>query len=145
MADLRDLHLSPRRTIPSRLLSVTFVRSGGPGGQNVNKVASKADLRLDCNGLDEVLGAFTANRLRQALARRIDGDGQLRITSSEHREQSRNLAAALARLERLLQDALRPRKVRVKTRPSRAARKRRLDGKKHRGKVKALRRDPRDD
>lgn len=138
---LRDLVISPRRTIPARFLSARYSRSSGPGGQNVNKVASKVDLRLDLEGAREVLSETAAKKIRRVLENRLDGDGNLHVTSSEHRERSRNLEAALARMEALLRDALKPKKVRVKTRPSRAAKERRLEGKRRRSETKKNRRE----
>jgi ribosome-associated protein len=141
MAGTRDLHLGRRRVLPARLVSARFVQSGGPGGQNVNKVATKADVRLDLDGAAAVLGEELVERIRRKLATRLDGDGNLQVQSSEHRTQARNLEGALARMENLLKEALAVPRKRRPTRPSRAARKRRLDTKRRRGDIKRMRRE----
>jgi len=136
MSRLRDLKLPGNRFLPTRLLSVAYVRSSGPGGQNVNKVATKVDLRLDLEAARPWLDAGELARVRRRLGNRLDADGRLCITSSEHREQSRNLAAALARMETLLARALRPPKHRIATKPGRAANERRLETKRKQGRKK---------
>lgn len=136
MSRLRDLKLPGNRSLPARLLSVSYVRSSGPGGQNVNKVATKVDLRLDLDAARPWLDGAELVRVRRRLANRLDAEGRLRMTSSEHREQARNLAEALARMETLLARALRPPKRRIATKPGRAANERRLDGKRRQGRTK---------
>ena len=138
---LRDLVLSGARTVPSRLLQVRFARGGGPGGQNVNKVATKVDLRLDLAGLEASLGADEVARIRAKLAARIDADGWLFVVAGEHREQRQNLEAALARMEALLRGALQRPKQRHATRPTAGSRRRRLEHKRHIGDKKRARRD----
>jgi ribosome-associated protein len=141
MAELRDLVISPRVVLPQALLSVRFSRSGGPGGQHVNKVESKVDLRIDLTAAVEVIGEDRVARIRAAFGNRLDGDGQLQVVSSEHRQQGMNLEAALARLEAMIREALTPRKTRRKTRPTRGSQQRRLTAKRQRGSIKKTRGD----
>jgi ribosome-associated protein len=140
MSELRDLQISGRVVISVDLLSVRYSRSGGPGGQHVNKTESKADLRLDLARCVDVIGETRVAKIREHLKNRLDGDENLQIVSSEHRSQSMNLEAALARMEKLIRDALAPKKVRRKTKPSRASKQRRLDAKRQRSQVKKQRR-----
>jgi ribosome-associated protein len=133
MAGMRDLQLPRHRlVIPETLLSVRFSRSGGPGGQNVNKVSSKADVRLDLAGLEPILGPDRLTLIREKLGNRLDEEGRLQIISSEHRDQPRNVESALARMETLLDGALERPRPRRATRPTRGSVERRLKEKKHR-------------
>jgi ribosome-associated protein len=120
------------------------VRSGGPGGQAVNKVASKVVLRFSIRG-SAVLSAEEKARLASRLGSRLTHEGELVLQASEHRERSRNEEAARARLARMLAEALAPRKPRVRTRPGVGAHRRRLEAKRRRGEAKRGRRTPVDE
>ena len=138
---LRELDLGPGLRLPAELLSVRFSRSGGPGGQNVNKVESKVDLRLDLEGARAFLGDARVARIAERLAARLDGNGLLRVVSSEYREQSRNLEGALARMEAMIRNALVVARSRRPTRPTHGSRERRLRHKRIRGEIKRGRKD----
>jgi ribosome-associated protein len=123
--------------IDDREISERFVRASGPGGQNVNKVATAVELRFDVRGSS--LPPDVKARLVVLAGQRLTTDGVLLIDSREHRTQGQNREAALARLVALLQRAARRPKTRRPTRPKAGAREKRLDTKKRRGTVKALR------
>lgn len=144
---MSDLVLRPARglpdglVVPSAELVERFSRSSGPGGQGVNTTDSRVELRWDI-GASAALSAQQRERLLTALGPRLT-DGVLAIVASEHRSQLQNRQAARARLTMLVADALRPPAPdRRPTRPSRAARQRRLDAKRLRGQTKANRRRP---
>lgn len=133
------LEINNRLRIPDGEFSWTFVRSGGPGGQNVNKVASKAVLRWNVAASSSLPGDIK-NRLQQQQCRRISGDGDLLVTSQRYRDQERNRLDCLEKLAAMLRAAAATPKVRRKTKPSRGAHERRLAAKKRRSAIKAARR-----
>jgi ribosome-associated protein len=139
---MRDLVLPDGRRLPARLLDARFTTGGGPGGQNVNKVATRAEVRLDLAAAAGILRDDELARIRARLQNRIVADGSLRIVRSLHRSQSRNLEDALAGLEELLAAALARRRRRVATRPTAGGKARRREGKQRRSDVKRLRRPP---
>jgi ribosome-associated protein len=126
---------APRLTVQD--IVWTAVRAQGAGGQNVNKVASAIHLRFDiaASGLPEAIKA----RLIASGDRRITPDGVVVLKAQRHRTQDRNLADALARLQAMVDAAAIEPKVRTPTRPTRASRRRRVDDKVKRGRIKAAR------
>ena len=124
--------------LDDREIEERFVRASGPGGQNVNKVASAVELRFDVAASS--LPTEVKARLLALAGKRVTSDGVLLIDSREHRTQAQNREAARARLVALLQHAARRPKTRRPTRPGAAARNKRLQSKKRRSAVKSLRR-----
>lgn len=131
------IRLSDRVWVHEDELDERFVRASGPGGQNVNKVATAVELRFDIQGSS--LDPGVKARLVAAAGKRVSSDGVLLIDSREHRSQAQNRAAARARLAELLERASKPPTPRRPTKPSRASREKRLDSKRQRGQVKELR------
>lgn len=134
--DNRDaLRINSRIVIPLREIDLRYVRAGGPGGQNVNKVASKAVLRFNLRGSPSIPEP-ARNRALTRLAPRLTRDGALVLSCGTYRDQPRNREAVLERLRLLLAAAVAVPKPRRPTVPSAAARERRLAEKKVRGRLK---------
>ena len=137
------LHITDTISIDDSELDERFVRASGPGGQNVNKVATAVQLRFDVAASS--LPAEIKTRLRALAGSRLTTDDVLVIDAREHRTQGQNRESARARLAALIEQAARrPRKRRATT-PGRAAKEKRLASKKRRGEVKAGRGRTRDD
>jgi len=139
------LSINAQLLIPAADLSWSAARASGPGGQNVNKVASKVELRFDLEGT-LALDPGTKSRLRAMARHRLDNEGQLVIVSQLTRDQSRNLEDARDKLALLIAQALKVPKRRVKTKPSRGQKRQRLSDKRVASEKKQGRRKPaRDD
>jgi len=135
------LQINDKISIEDKLLQIKFVRSSGPGGQNVNKVNTCAQLSFDLKHC-EVLAPSVKNRLKRLAGARLTSQEVIQIESDRYREQSRNRQACLDRLRELIQKALIRPKKRIATKPTKASRQRRLDSKKQRSRVKSLRGKP---
>lgn len=137
-----DLQITPWLCVPAQELRWQAVRSGGPGGQNVNKVATKVELRfrVSPSSLPDAVRARLAERART----RIAADGDLVIVCDETRSQTQNLQRARAKLAELIRSALQPPRPRRATRPTRASVARRLNEKARRKEKKAARQPPRE-
>lgn len=135
------LQIDNRIQIPEHELAEKFIRSPGPGGQNVNKVATTVQLRFDIDGSDQ-LSPAVKQRLKHIAGGRVTVAGELVIEARRYRSQERNRADARERLAALIRRAARKPKTRKRTNPSRAARQRRLDEKKKRTEKKKYRRKP---
>ncbi len=114
--------------VPAEALTVKAVRSGGPGGQNVNKVSSKIELRIQLEAI-EGLTPGALERLRYAVRNRLDGEGRWMITSEKTRDQAKNLEDARAKATLVIAAALVPPTPRRPTRPTFGSKTRRLEGK----------------
>ena len=124
--------------IPDTDFTISFVRGAGPGGQNVNKVATAAQLRFNLAGTT-ALDAGSKERLRALAGRRVTGEGEIVIIARNHRTQEGNRREALERLGELISRALQVPKTRRATRPTRASNERRIAGKLRRQHHKRLR------
>jgi ribosome-associated protein len=139
-----EIELAPGVFAPDSAVRMQFARSGGPGGQNVNKLNTKAELWVRLDAITG-LSAGAMARLRHAAGRRVTAEGEIHIVSETERRQEANRAAVMDRLRELIVRAKVEPKVRRKTKPSRAARARRVDDKKRRGAIKSMRRSSRDE
>src|SRR4051812_20940326 len=129
------LRVSHALSIDEKDIDLVFVRASGPGGQNVNKLATAAQLRLDTNRI--TLPDDARARLTRLAGQRMTKDGVIVIHAQRYRTQERNRADALDRLTELLRDSLVRPKPRRATKPTFGSKQRRLEGKKRRGDVKA--------
>jgi ribosome-associated protein len=142
------IEIAPGVRVPVAALRFAFARSSGPGGQNVNKLETKAELRIGIEDLP--ISGRAKSRLRQAAGDRIVGSetfttedgrshtrgGDLILTAQEHRSQSQNKTACLEKLRTMLLGAMAEPKIRRKTKPSRGSIERRIEGKKRRSDIK---------
>ncbi|HEY5264595.1 MAG TPA: alternative ribosome rescue aminoacyl-tRNA hydrolase ArfB [Steroidobacteraceae bacterium] len=135
------LIITPDIVIPDEELEWKFVRSGGPGGQNVNKVSSAAQLRF-LLPQNASLPVSVRNRLRLLAGQKLIDDGSILFKASSERSQEQNRRAALERLVALIRSALIVPKIRKKTRPTKGSKERRIESKKRRGATKQQRGGP---
>ena len=137
------LQINSRIQIPESELKERFIRASGPGGQNVNKVATAVQLRFNAADSPQ-LSPVVKERLRRITGGRMTADGELVIEAKRYRSQEKNRADARERLATLIRRALRKPRKRKRTKPSRAAKQRRLDAKKKQAAKKKYRRKPGD-
>lgn len=134
----RMIDIRPGMSLPEENLTERFVRSSGPGGQNVNKLSTAVELRFDMRAC-EVLNEQVKTRLSRLAGRRLTLDGVIVIFADQFRTQERNRADARDRLAEMVREALIVPKTRRATRPTLGSKKRRLEGKSKRGEVKKMR------
>ena len=142
-----DIVVTPRVTIPGGELSLAFSRSGGPGGQNVNKVASKVELRWN-PATSAVLSTLTDDERTWLLGRlqaKLTGDGELIVTSTATRDQIKNRDDATEKLAQIVRTAMTRPKPRKPTKVSKSAKRRRIADKRHQGERKRNRSKSGDD
>ena len=124
------LRIARDLTIDENDIEIGFVRASGPGGQNVNKLATKIQMRVDLDRLIG-LGSDDLARVREVLKSRLDGDGRLLVMSQETRDQARNREDCAVKVAGLLRAALVRPKLRRRTKPTRASKERRIEAKRH--------------
>jgi ribosome-associated protein len=139
-----ELEITPALRLPLAELEIRATRSGGPGGQHVNTSSTRVEVWWDVSGSPSLTEEQRA-RLLHRLATRLDGQGRLRVVSSQSRSQLRNREAAIERVRELVAAALAVVKPRKRTKPSRAAKAARVDAKRRRSVTKRERRPPRFD
>ena len=138
------IEIAPGIRLPADALRISFARSGGPGGQNVNKLSTKAELRVAVGALASALNERALARFRQLARGRITRQDELRLSAQDERSQEANRQIVLNKLAELIRAARVEPKIRRPTKPSRAARRRRLDEKRRRGQIKSSRRSQED-
>lgn len=143
MDDRDGIRINDRLVLPREELAFRATRSSGPGGQHVNTSSTRIELVWDLAS-STALSDDQRSRLLEKLSSRIDGEGRLRIVAQEERSQLRNRAAALSRFTATIREALKVAKPRRPTKPTRAAKERRIKAKKQRGQLKRER-NKRDD
>jgi ribosome-associated protein len=132
------MRITPTLDIDEAELEERFVRASGPGGQNVNKVSSAVELRFNLKA-NTSIPDYARGKLKRLAGRRLTLDGVIVIQADRFRSQEQNRSDARGRLKDLIAEALERPKPRIKTKPSRGAKERRVDAKTTRGHVKKLR------
>jgi len=138
---MSKIEINDQISIDESELQLEFVQASGPGGQNINKVATAVQLRFDAASSPS-LPEEVRTRLRRLAGKRMTAEGILIVEASQHRSQERNRQEAIDRLVDLLRQAAKKPRLRRKTKPTAASRRKRLETKRRRGEIKRLRRSP---